>query len=409
MFYKSQLEFMCSTLEKCRLNTVVIDPCQSLSAELNRDLSIFFNSFKSRGATFYDYTADVKSNTLYRATDEFSCTYLFMLLPEIENEKILLIGPYLTKEIENCLIMEYCERFDLSFQQRKVVEDYYGSIPTIPENSAVFAMFDTFAQLIWGSADFAVNEIEHKFSGSFLNSESHGESALLSGEQFSAEIIEKRYSAENELLRAVSHGQLHKAETALAGLSVTRFEQRSSDPLRNIKNYCIIMNTLLRKAAESGGVHPVHLDRTSSAFAKKIENAPSTLSAKHLMFDMIRTYCRLVKSNSVGSFSSPVQKAITAIDFDLSADLSLNTLAQSQRISPAYLSNIFKKETGQTLTDFVNKKRIDYAAELLRSTNLQIQTIAQLCGILDVHYFSKLFKKHTKKTPKEYRREAEAR
>ena len=169
------------------------------------------------------------------------------------------------------------------------------------------------------------------------------------------------------------------------------------------------MNTLLRKAAESGGVHPIHLDRLSSSFAKKIESAPSTQSANHLIFDMIRAYCRLVKNKSVSNYSSPVQKAITAIEFDLADDLSLNKLANTLKLSPAYLSNLFKQETGQTLTDFVNRKRIDYAAELLRNTNLQIQTVAQSCGILDVHYFGKLFKKYTKKTPKEYRRESESR
>jgi transcriptional regulator GlxA family with amidase domain len=43
------------------------------------------------------------------------------------------------------------------------------------------------------------------------------------------------------------------------------------------------------------------------------------------------------------------------------------------------------------------------ATELLESTNLQIQTIAMHCGIIDVQYFSKIFKKHIGKTPKEYR------
>ena len=409
MFYKSQLEFMCASFNKCRLNAAVIDPLQSLNPELNRDLNIFFNEFKSRGATIYDYTGSIKSNTLYRARDVFSCTYLFLLLPEIENEEVLLIGPYITKEIESKSIMEYCEKFGLSPGYEKILEDYYGSIPLIAENSAVFSMIDTFAQLIWGSSDFTVNEIEQKASASFLSERANSDSALASGTQLSAEIIEKRYSIENELLRAVSHGQLHKAEAALSGLSVTRLEQRSSDPLRNLKNYCIIMNTLLRKAAESGGVHPIHLDRLSSSFAKKIESAPSTQSANHLIFDMIRAYCRLVKNKSVRNYSSPVQKAITAIEFDLADDLSLNKLANTLKLSPAYLSNLFKQETGQTLTDFVNRKRIDYAAELLRNTNLQIQTVAQSCGILDVHYFGKLFKKYTKKTPKEYRRESESR
>ena len=68
-------------------------------------------------------------------------------------------------------------------------------------------------------------------------------------------------------------------------------------------------------------------------------------------------------------------------------------------------AGLISKETGVTLTEFVSKKRIDHAAFLLTSTNLQIQTIAQHCGIFDVNYFTKTFKKITGKTPKEYREE----
>ena len=75
-----------------------------------------------------------------------------------------------------------------------------------------------------------------------------------------------------------------------------------------------------------------------------------------------------------------------------------------QNISASYLSNIFKKETDKTVTEYVNGKRMDYAAHLLATTKQQIQSIAQICGIVDVQYFSKLFKKVKGMTPKEYRK-----
>ena len=102
-------------------------------------------------------------------------------------------------------------------------------------------------------------------------------------------------------------------------------------------------------------------------------------------------------------YSLPVQKAITCIDTDLSADLSLSTLAKMQNISPGYLSTVFKKETGKTVTEYINQQRVKHATHLLNTTKLQIQTIAQHCGIMDVHYFSKVYKKYTGKTPKEHR------
>lgn len=62
-----------------------------------------------------------------------------------------------------------------------------------------------------------------------------------------------------------------------------------------------------------------------------------------------------------------------------------------------------RKETGKTLTEYVTGKRIEHAVFLLNSTRLQIQSIAQRCGMSDVNYFTRLFKSLVGKTPKEYR------
>ena len=163
------------------------------------------------------------------------------------------------------------------------------------------------------------------------------------------------------------------------------------------------MNTLMRKAAENGGVHPVYLDRMSSAFARKIELVTTTVAVVELMREMLRSYCRLVKKHAMKSYSPPVQKVIACIDSDLTADLSLHTLAAKLNLSAGYLSTLFRQETGQTLTDFVNQRRMRLAMQLLSTTTLQIQTIAQHCGILDVHYFTRMFKKYANRTPREYR------
>ena len=216
--------------------------------------------------------------------------------------------------------------------------------------------------------------------------------------------MEKRYDFENEMMQAVSLGQIHAETQLFSFLPDQHFEQRTADPLRNAKNYCVIMNTLLRKAAENGGVHPVYLDSVSSAFAVRIEQLPTLTEVSPLMTEIFRSYCRLVRKHSMKDFPLVVQKTILFIDSNLSADLSLKALADSQNLSPSYLSTVFKKETGKTISEYIRDKRIRHAIHLLSTTHLQIQTVALHCGIMDVQYFSKLFKKHTGKTPKEYRR-----
>ena len=219
-------------------------------------------------------------------------------------------------------------------------------------------------------------------------------------------MLEARYSFENELIRAVILGQQHKETILAAAFNEQLLEKRAADPVRNAKNYCIIMNTLLRKAAEQGGVHPLHIDRLSSNFAAKIEQIADTRELSSLMKEMFSSYCRLVYKHSMKQYSSIVKKTILVIESDISAELSLNHLAKRQGISAGYLATIFKKETGKTVSEYIKDKRIDYATHLLDTTHLQVQTIALHCGIMDVQYFSKIFKKKVGKTPKEYREDA---
>jgi len=88
---------------------------------------------------------------------------------------------------------------------------------------------------------------------------------------------------------------------------------------------------------------------------------------------------------------------------DLTADLSLKANADALNVNASYLSTLFKKETGSTLTDYVNRKRIEHAVYLLNTTSLPISTVGQRCGIQDDNYFTKMFKKYTSMTPKQFR------
>ena len=84
---------------------------------------------------------------------------------------------------------------------------------------------------------------------------------------------------------------------------------------------------------------------------------------------------------------------------------SLSNLMPSKRqeVSLGYLSTVFHRETGKTLSAHVRERRMEYASYLLRTTRLQVQTVALHCGMADMQYFSKLFKKHFGRTPTEYR------
>jgi YesN/AraC family two-component response regulator len=319
----------------------------------------------------------------------------------LEEKKILLIGPYLDRDITKQNIFEQCEKMRLSPKLWDRLYIYYSSLPAIKEESYIFAMINTFCELIWPEG-FNNCDITRDADAAFIK-DGFTPKIDLDTTPLTITQMEKRYEFEKNLLSAVSQGNAHKAEMMLHSFSSLSFESRIPDELRNMKNYCIVMNTLFRKAAQEGGVHPIYIDKVSSDFAKRIESITSVSGMPEFMLELLRTYCRLVRRHCVKNFSPIIQKAIIKIESDLAGDLTLNALAKEANVSPNYFSALFKKEAGLPLTQYVNNKRVDYAKQLLKTTSLQIQTIAQHTGILDLHYFCRIFKSVTGKTPSEYR------
>ena len=400
MSYSAEMQLIRSTLGRIRVPIVTF--CRDDNTESlvdNTLLSLFGEDIRITAKESFD---KIKPMTVYRLKTPFCFNYIMLSLPNKAKSTILAIGPYLSAPVDEIPIFEIGEKYSIPPSEHKLLFAYYQNVAYLPESSHIFIILDAFAERLWGSGNYSVVDIDEKFLG-----DAHSISSVPRGTPddvvLNMKIMEERYKAENELMRAISHGQVHEGARLMASFESMPFEKRLDDPLRNLKNYSIIMNTLFRKAAETGGIHPIYLNEMSSDFAKKIEKIGSVSELRKLMGEMYRSYCLMVRKYTTKNYSPIVHKAKLMIEADLSQDLSLSSLAAAQKINPSYLSTLFKKETGKTVTDYIFTERMKLAEKLLETTNLQIQTVALHCGILDVQYFSKLFKKHTGMPPKEYR------
>lgn len=344
-----------------------------------------------------------KPNTFFRIRNTLLCQYILFRVPNANETVFAYIGPYTLAPIEKKEIMSLAERFKVSPANIDQLEQFYTSIPLVQDENTILTLLYTLGEYLWENADnFSIVD-EFLFADSVPDTFIPLPEQTPEEAQINIQLMEQRYEMEGKLIQAVTSGSLHKAELILSQFSSMQIEMRTDNPIRDYKNYAIIMNTLLRKAAEKAAVHPVQIHTISSQFARKIELITSFASYNSLAKEMIRKYCLLVKNHSLKRYSMLVRKVITDINYDLTADLSLKTEAALLNVNPSYLSTLFKKETGCTLTEYVNRKRIDHAIFLLNSTDMQVQTIATYCGIPDVNYFTKMFKKMIGKTPKEYR------
>ena len=117
---------------------------------------------------------------------------------------------------------------------------------------------------------------------------------------------------------------------------------------------------------------------------------------------MISEYCDLVNEFSTNGYSTSIKKAINYINLNFKSPISLTIIADNININPSHLSRQFKKETKTTITEFINKKRIDEAKFLIDQNNYSITEIALMVGFESYTYFGKVFKDVTSLTSREY-------
>ena len=403
MEYELQLTFLRRLLKDMNISSCVAEnPGQKISPEIDLHLRSELFGLENYTGFLQNSMSQAKDNTVYRFYDEYDCNYIFLRLPE--QDTYFFIGPYLLALPSDKRIAQKAGSLGLTQEQTGRMRLYYASLPLIEDENLLLSMANTFATHLWGSPEQYVMEyVDYAIPDRYepipcTVSPEHGASSI---SDLSA--LEENYANENRLMEAVSKGKLHLVTAAASTIFNNGAEQRLSDSLRDRKNYLIILKTLLRKAAEQGGVHPMHLHRLSSHYAGLIENARTIKQSLSLQENMIRDFCQLVKRHSLSKYSYYVGQTITLIQYDLTADLKLKTIAEKLNVNSCYLSTLFHKEVGSTLTEYINKQRIEQSVHLLQLTSKPVQEIATECGFQDANYFIKLFKKQTGFTPNRYR------
>jgi AraC-like DNA-binding protein len=223
--------------------------------------------------------------------------------------------------------------------------------------------------------------------------------------------LELRCSLENDFIRAITAGNRTKVEELIA-YRLTMFPNpecpmatSASDKLRSCKNALIGFDALCRQAAHQAGVPPLALQSLSVKFMGMIEDATSVQFLHERLFaQMVIEYVDIVLAMSVKAYGTAVQQAIVYICCHIGQELSLNDVALVCHMNGAHLSRQFKRETGMTMTTYINRQRIALAKTWLESGKSSLAEVAERVGFANADYFGKVFKRETGQAPSEYLR-----
>lgn len=178
----------------------------------------------------------------------------------------------------------------------------------------------------------------------------------------------------------------------------------SDDPVRNYKYLFVASCALASRAAISGGMESERAYNISDLFILKMDVLNTVEAVLALHAEMIEFYTREMASLHKRKFySKPVTICIDYVFNHLHEKITVSQLAETVNLTESYLSTLFKKELGITITDYILTKRMEAAKNMLKFSEYSYVEVASILAFSSQSHFIRTFKKFSGYTPKEYR------
>lgn len=381
--YDKELEYLRKVLKRSRIDCNISENSQSsaLLASLNIDI--------------------LEERTIYLVEMPFHMHFILLQLPG-QTSRTLTIGPYMTEVPTDKEIEDTAAALSMVRNEVSALTSLFPDLMKVSEASLLLHMALALAEAIWpGGNTRAVilksSDIDISRSLGILS----GTNSEEGFDEYRKDMMLQRYESENRLIGFVTAGNVEAAKQIASGFSAADFDKRSLNPVYNSRNYGVILNTLMRKAAEAGGVHPIYIDKLSTSFAYKLDGAATSEGVIQVMKQIPAAYAELVRDHSYTGYTEPIKSVLVRIDTAIATKLSLEELAEISNLSPSRLSARFSAEVGMSISEYIAKARLNEACHLLEK-GASIEETAQKCGFSDVHYFSHFFKKKSGYTPGKY-------
>lgn len=336
--------------------------------------------------------------TIYEIVDRLGVCATFFSF----QEKLYLLGPYVKSEYsdsqaENLLIENHIPSSHLVSLRL-----YYTSLPFTNTNQIQNVLNGAMLSFIPGLTPYNYRRL----SGFIQEKEKDLVKDLAEAPDYSD--IYRRYDSERQFLSMIKNGDIENVRRSYDAMSQNGLQSviyQKSSPYTNPLVSIAIIRALSRKAAEESGLSVITINEITQHYVQLIDSARNQDEQMRYAMSMILDLTKAVHEYKMsnGKYSSVIQKTMEFIFFHLSEEITLPELAQNANVSESYLSKIFKKETGETISQYIASQRCKKAADSLLQTNLPIQEISDFVGYSDNNYFVKVFKKVYGETPSEYR------
>lgn len=207
---------------------------------------------------------------------------------------------------------------------------------------------------------------------------------------------------ERKLLAAIREGDKAGAQEMLNKL-LGEIYFYSDFKLDLIKARMIELVTLLSREAIASGANISDMFSNNTNYIREIEKAVSIDEISTWLAGIMHSFIHIVFDYSGVKHSDIVFKVSSYVKENYNQKMTLDEIAKEVGMSSAYLSSVFKREMGISISNFINKTRVEHSKKMLKNTSMTLSFIASECCFETPSYFTKVFKDFVGVTPRQYR------
>ncbi len=170
-----------------------------------------------------------------------------------------------------------------------------------------------------------------------------------------------------------------------------------------MKARVIELTVVLSRAAIEGGASVSEVFGLNSNYLAEIGTIENFDKLNSWLYTVLMRFTNSVFKVDDTKHSDIIQRVMEYINNHLSDKISLNDISNYVNFSVSYLSRIFKEETGENISAYINRMRVEQAKVLLLNPKYSLLDIAAISGFEEQSYFNKVFKKLCGITPGKFR------
>lgn len=160
----------------------------------------------------------------------------------------------------------------------------------------------------------------------------------------------------------------------------------------------------MARAAARGGLDYEAALSLSDEYSQRIELPQSYDEVQTVLMQAFFEYTsQVAKIRRLNTSSRLAKKVAGYVQEHVYEPIKVSDIADQLGNNSSYLCRVFKKDTGKTLSDYINEVKLEEAKRLLSSTKKSVVEISAMLGYSSQAYFTTLFKKKTDMTPVEFR------